>query len=74
MAEIKVMGLFLIIIAFIIFIYAVPTLNENVKTTSGTPLENETKTIKDIYSIYGLMIAIIPAFIFIVGAGLIWKG
>lgn len=69
-----IIGIVLIVLAFILFITAVPTLNTSVSTAPNTTLENETSTIKTIYSINGLLIAMLPIMVFIMGLGMIWKG
>lgn len=70
----KVVGVLLIIIAFILFVYALPTMTESVKTNPGSSLENESKTVKNFYSIYDILFSVIPLILFIIGMGLVWKG
>lgn len=72
--EAKVIGLFLVVLAFIIFIYAAPSLTNSIRTDANSTLENETETIKNVYSLNGLLIAFMPMIIGLMGLGLLWKG
>lgn len=67
-------GIFLCILSLILFVFALPTLENSVDTRPGTALENTSATNKNILSIYSVMFAMMPAFMFGAGILLAWKG
>ena len=46
-------GLLLIVVGIILFMYSLPILSSSVNTATGTPLENESVTIKAFYNFMG---------------------
>lgn len=65
-----VLGFVLIVMAFIIFVIATPALHDAIDTSPGSPLENETEAVKQIYSTYDILIPVIPLAMFVAGAAL----
>lgn len=74
MADNKAMGFVLVILALIVFIMSASTLQSSVDTGAGTPLENESVAVKNVYSVYDIFIPLIGIFLFIAGIGMLWKG
>lgn len=70
----EIVGLFLIIVSIFMLIFSLPMLQESVRTTSGSSLENETTVVKNQYSLYQILIPILPLIFFVIGVGIVWKG
>lgn len=66
-------GAVLIFVALIIFFVGLPVIAGSVDTSDGSPLENKTETIKNIYSIYDTIIAVMPFIMFGIGMGILLK-
>ncbi len=69
----RAMGAVLIFIALIIYFIAVPSLATAVDTGSGGNLENESSSIKEIYSVYDTLIAVFPFILIVIGFGFMVK-
>lgn len=73
-AEMKAVGLFILIVAFIFIITSLPTMIAATDTTPGHALENESTTVKNVYKTTDLFIAFLPYLLFVIGGSLVWKG
>lgn len=70
----NIAGFALIMVGLILFIMATPTLQSSVDTGTGKALENESATVKNIYSVYAIFIPLLGIFFFMAGTGILWKG
>ena len=74
MAEMKIAGVVLIVIAILLWFYALPVLYASTDTSTGKALENVSAPVKQSYNFMQYLFAFMPYILIAVGAGIIWKG
>ena len=64
----KILGAVAIMLGFVFYVLAIPTLNDSIQTGNNTALANETTTVKTIYSNYANAIALFGLIFLVLGA------
>lgn len=67
-------GIFLVILSLILWVTALPSVENNMQTDTGKPLENLSVTSKTIVNSYSIMFSLVPVILFSMGLLLAWKG
>lgn len=67
-------GFILMALAFVAFMFALPSLNDATKTTAGSTWENSSEPIKGMVNTFNYMIMLIPFLLFFGGFGMLVAG